>query len=227
MAWKKSLVLATLAIPQLALAEEQTFHEGYYGAARVVGAQVKAHNLDLTSPRVQSRIADADTDNKVAPAIALGYSWGNGWRTEAEYTGKMHNTFTSYWAPFDANANEFNVKTERFMLNAYRDYRVWQGLSLFGMAGVGLTHYSASGWQGNTSRQFATNTDTNLTWSLGAGASYDITDYLTAELGYRYVDMGNMESGYNTFVNRVSERDEQLKGGLSSNEYYFGIRGNF
>ncbi|KVV48425.1 porin [Burkholderia territorii] len=200
---------------------------GYYATARVVGAFDHAANMELTSPRVTSRIGGPDGQSRVTGAVGLGYQFGNGWRAEGEYTFKRSGNFVSYWAPFDANANQFQVSSQRLMLNGYRDFDLGRGFSVYGTAGIGVAIVSADGWQTNDSRQFASRTQTNFAYSAGAGVSYAINKRFTLDVGYRFVDMGNVESGYNTFVNRISARDEQLKASLRSNEVFIGLRGRF
>jgi outer membrane immunogenic protein len=113
------------------------------------------------------------------------------------------------------------------MLNGYRDFDLGRGFSVYGTLGIGVAIVSADGWQTNDSRRFASKTQTNLAYSAGAGVSYALNKRFSIDLGYRYVDMGNVETGFNTFVNRVSARDEQLKARLSSNEVFIGLRGRF
>lgn len=200
---------------------------GYYATARVVGAFDNATNMELTSPRVTNRVGGPDGNSSVTGAVALGYQFGNGWRAEGEYTFKRTDNFVSYWAPFDANANEFHVSAQRLMLNGYKDFDLGRGFSVYGTLGVGVAIVSADGWQTNDTRRFASRTQTNLAYSAGAGVSYAINKRFSIDVGYRYVDMGNVETGYNTFANRVLARDEQLKSKLSSNEVFIGLRGRF
>lgn len=59
------------------------------------------------------------------------------------------------------------------MLNAYRDYEIYQGISIYGIIGVGIAKVKSSGWLGNVTRQYASNTDTSIAYPLGAGVSYE------------------------------------------------------
>ncbi|PKH22344.1 porin [Enterobacterales bacterium CwR94] len=221
----KKIVLATVlaALSTSALAAD----EGYYGVLRYVNGNHHAKNQEVTSPRTLERVAAEDRNSINSGAIGIGYDWGNNWRTEAEYNFKTHDTFASWWRPFEANANTMNVKSERLMLNVYRDFPIAAGFSLFAMGGVGLTQYNVEGWQGNQTRRFAERTDTNLTWAVGAGASYAFNEMFTVETGYRYTDMGTVESGFNTFANRPGTRDEQMQASLVSSEWYLGGRVKF
>ncbi|OED10906.1 outer membrane protein [Burkholderia sp. A2] len=200
---------------------------GYYATGRVIGAFDNAVNMELTSPRVASRVGGPETGSNVTGSLGLGYQFGNGWRAEGEYVFKRTNNFTSYWAPFDANANEFHVSAQRLMLNGYKDFDLGRGFSVYGTLGIGVAIVSADGWQTNDTRRFASKTQTNLAYSAGAGVSYAINKRFSIDLGYRYVDMGNVETGFNTFANRINARDEQLKSKLSSNEVFIGLRGRF
>lgn len=200
---------------------------GYYGAARLIGAFDNVNNMELTSPRVSGMIRGPKSGDHVTGSVALGHQFGNGWRVEGEYVFRRGNEFDSYWAPFNANANRFNVASQRLMLNGYRDFDLGHGFSVYGTLGLGVAIVTADGWQGNASRRFASRTQTNLAYSGGVGVSYAIDKRFTLDIGYRYVDMGNVESGFNTFENRIGARDEQLKARLASNEVFVGVRGRF
>lgn len=47
---------------------------------------------------------------------------------------------------------------------------------------------------------------------------------LYVDLGYRYIDMGKIESGYNNFTNARGLKDEQMKAHIVSNEFTLGMR---
>ena len=132
--------------------------------------------------------------------------------------------YTSGSSTFPTSFNHMKTKTERLMFNVYRDYSVGYGVSLFATAGLGVTKVQAGGWQGTTAREYDSSTQNNLTYALGAGISYTPVDRLTIDLGYRYVDMGKVESGYNNFVNARLLKDEQMKAHLTSSEFTLGAR---
>lgn len=113
------------------------------------------------------------------------------------------------------------------MLNAYRDFEVIQNVAVYGNLGLGVARTESSGWQGNSSRQYLANTETQLVYSIGAGASYKAIDNLNLDLGYRYVDLGKADSGLNNFTNARNLQDEQMKAHLYSSEFYLGARYSF
>lgn len=89
---------------------------------------------------------------------------------------------------------------------------------------MGVSKIKAKGWQGNSSRDYASTTQNNLTYALGAGVSYTPLERLYVDLGYRYIDMGKIESGYNNFTNARGLKDEQMKAHIVSNEFTLGMR---
>ncbi|WP_236611182.1 outer membrane protein [Providencia burhodogranariea] len=202
-----------------------TSNEGYYGAARVAKVWQKASNMDTSSrPGIGQFVSGDDKDNFYNGSIAAGYQYGNGWRTEAEYTFNKKAEYTSGSSIFATSFNHHKTESQRLMLNAYRDYEIYQGISLYGTVGIGIAKVKSSGWQGNVSRQYASNTDTNLAYSIGAGVSYEPIEKLNVDLGYRYVDLGKIESGMNRFTNARGLQDEQMKAHLKSQEIVLGIR---
>lgn len=199
--------------------------EGYYGSAKFLNSEQRASNQDSSSrPSVGQFVERKEKDRQNGAAVAMGYQYGNGWRTEGEYTFRQKAEFTSGSTAFATSDNHLKLKTEQLMLNVYRDYDIGYGVSLFGTAGLGVAKVNAGGWQGNTSRQYADSSQNNLAWSLGAGVSYSPVPRLSLDLGYRYLDMGKVESGFNNFGNVRGLKDEQMKARLASSEVTLGAR---
>ena len=202
-----------------------TSDEGYYGSAKYLYSEQRASDQDTSSrPGVGQFVDGKEKDRRSGASLAAGYQYGNGWRTEGEYTFRQKSEFTSGSTAFPSSYNHLKLKTERLMMNVYRDYDLGYGVSLFGTAGLGIAKVKADGWQGNTSREYASSTQNNLAWSLGAGVSYSPLERLSIDVGYRYIDMGKVESGYNTFGNVRGLKDEQMKARLASSEFTVGTR---
>lgn len=217
--------IASLLVISLPLMASGLSDEGYYGSLKLLRTFQQAKSMDTSSrPGIGSFVAGEDRDNFFNGAVAAGYQYGNGWRTEAEYTFKRNTSFTSGSTQFPTSFNHHNARAQRLMFNAYRDYDLTHGLSVYATAGLGLAKVKTGGWQGNTARQYAENSDDNLAWSLGAGVSWTPVDRVSIDLGYRYVDMGKAESGWNNFTNARGLQDEQLKARLVNQEYTLGLR---
>lgn len=217
-------VLISLIFSGTASAAEN-IKEGYYGALNLIDTHQQAKSMNLSErPGIGSFVAGDEKEHKLNGSLAAGYQYGNNWRTEAEYVFKKKNEYTSGSSSFATSFNHMKTDSERVMFNVYRDFRVADKFSLYATAGIGVAKVKVGGWQGNDSRVFAGNTQTNLTYSVGAGASYEIVDDLTLFATYRYVDMGNVESGRNIFVNARGLQDENLRARLINNEFLFGVR---
>lgn len=201
--------------------------ESWYGSAKFNNARQNLSSSLLTSPRVTERVDAPDGSKSFVASFAAGYSFDNGWRLEGEYTLPNNSTFKSYWAPFNANVNSLQVQSQRLMLNGYKDIPINQWLSFYGMAGVGVARIEAEGYQTNESRRFANNRQHNLAYSVGMGLEAKVSQQLSLGAGYRYIAMGDVETGYNTFANRVNARDEQLKGKLKEQNVFLEARYTF
>lgn len=206
------------------LASAPVAAQDFYLALRLQSADQQLADATLTSPRVDERISSPGHDTDLNGAIAVGYGFAGGWRLEAEYSLRKHSQFDSYWAPFDANVNRMQVNAQRLMLNGYKDFAITDKVSVYAMAGIGLAQIDAEGYQSNPGRRFASHTQNNLAYSLGLGVDYALSERLTLGSGYRYVNMGKVETGHNTFVNRANARDEQLKGRLSEQNLFVEAR---
>jgi opacity protein-like surface antigen len=216
-----------LSLLLLAAYSHVSHAEGLYGSIKIQSVQQDLAGALLTSPRVNNRIVSPERNKDVGGSVALGYEFIGGWRLESEYTIKQDSEFKSYWAPFNANVNNMQVSSKRLMFNAYKDFPLTQSLSLYAMAGAGVAHINSEGYQSNPSRRFANNAQNNFAYALGVGADLKLTRQITVGTGYRYVDMGKVETGYNTFANRINARDEQLKGKLREQNLFVEARMSF
>ncbi|UUW17355.1 outer membrane protein [Serratia ureilytica] len=216
-------LISLAALSGNALAEEAG--EGYYGSVKLLRAEQSAKEMDTSArPGVGSFVNGIDKDTFYNGAIAGGYQYGNGWRTEGEYVFKKKSEYTNGSTLFAGSLNHHKVDAQRLMLNVYRDYAFGHDISLYGTLGLGIAKVKSSGWQGTANREYASATQNNLAYSLGAGISYTPVERVTIDLGYRYVDMGKIESGYNDFANARGLKDEQMKARLVSNEVALGVR---
>ena len=201
------------------------FPTGYYSSAKYLQSEQQAKEMDTSSrPGVGQFVSSKEKERLGGAALAAGYQFGNGWRAEGEYRFRQKTEYTSGSTFFTGSFNHMKVETEGLMLNIYRDYALGYGFSLYGTAGLGISKIKAGGWQGVTSREYASSTQNNLTYALGAGVSYAPLEQLSIDLGYRYVDWGKIESGYNNFINARGLKDEQMKAHLVSNEFTLGVR---
>lgn len=224
----KPALCAAAALCALSSAASAANTEGHYVTARVISADHHARNMDASArPGIGRFVAGDERQRFVTGSVGFGYAHANGWRTEGEYVMRRNDTYTSGSSIFATSFNNHDVSSQRLMLNAYRDLTLAQGWTVYGSAGAGLARVTSGGWQGNESRRYDSATRTGMAWSLGAGVSYAASDRLTVDLGYRYVDMGRTESGWNSFGNARGLQDEKMQLDLVSSEITLGTRWAF
>ena len=135
----------------------------------------------------------------------------------ADITGEFRSPAT--WSSFDiANFNGTLIpehvtvhKSEIVALaNVYADLGTWWCVTPFigagvGFAGVKLANFQETAIGGldpvqgffpiNANNFAADQTQWNFAWALHAGLSYKVTPGFSVELAYRYLNMGNAQSG--------------------------------
>ncbi len=147
---------------------------------------------------------------------------------------------------YGANTNRGHVSSMVLLANAYLDLGTWYGLTPFVGAGVGLAQNKVSGV---TDTGYATNlvtasadpvnvgfaatsavygtagnaTKTNFAWAAMAGVGYEVAQNLKLELGYRYLNLGKMQTGTYSCANPCNPYNLQAKT-LDAHEFRFGMR---
>jgi opacity protein-like surface antigen len=117
------------------------------------------------------------------------------------------------------NSIRGNISSTAVLVNGYVDLGTWNGLTPFLGGGVGFAQHRIHGLQdvgsvesfnpglagpGNptgfngaatTLGTLRDKTQTNFAWALMAGVAYDVTPNYKVELGYRYLNLGDVTSG--------------------------------
>jgi opacity protein-like surface antigen len=122
-----------------------------------------------------------------------------------------------------------------FLLNGYVDLGTWNGFTPFVGAGVGMSRNTISAFRdvctvcAGGGVAFADDQSKwNFAWALHAGVGYKVSKNFTVELAYRYVDLGDAQSGdiYTyTGVNNINNPMEFKH--LTSHDIKLGLRFNF
>ena len=93
------------------------------------------------------------------------------------------------------------------MVNGYADLGSWYGFTPYVGAGVGFARNTLSGLTDTAFNTLAggsmsssagyagDHSKWNFAWALMAGLSFDVTQNLKLDLGYRYLDVGKFASG--------------------------------
>jgi opacity protein-like surface antigen len=138
-----------------------------------------------------------------------------------------------------------NLSSYIAMVNGYVDMGTWYGVTPYVGAGLGLAYNKLSGMTDNgtafpgngglfpTGGYFSDGNKTNLAWALMAGLSFNVTQNLKLELGYRYLDYGKFTSGASNCLSTVgfsvaacggSSNTVYSRNTLASNDFRLGLR---
>jgi len=174
---------------------------GWYlrGDIGMTNQKVKEIDNALFDPSVQ--VINKEFESGMLFGAGIGYQFNDWFRVDVtgEYRGKTaFRGFDIY--PGGAN-DYFGNKSEWLVLaNAYVDLGTWWCITPFIGAGIGYSQNTISNFRdvnvpaggiayANDRSQW------EMAWALHAGLAYKISKNFTAELSYRYVNLGDFQSG--------------------------------
>ncbi len=122
-----------------------------------------------------------------------------------------------------------SVQSYTMMFNAYKDLGKYGNVTPYLGAGVGVAYHivDETFFTGNPNltNRIEGDRDISFAWSLMAGVGYQLSDRAILDVGYRYLDLGDAETGRVDnagFVNPRVELDD-----LASHEIKIGLRYHF
>jgi opacity protein-like surface antigen len=141
--------------------------------------------------------------------VGVGYQFNSWFRADitGEYRSKVNFNGTDF-VTFTPGGSLSDVYSGGYsswvaLVNAYADLGTWYCVTPFVGFGVGAAHIQTTGFQdsglanGVPGSYFAGGASTtNLAWAAHAGLAYKVTNNLTVELAYRYLDMGTAVHGF-------------------------------
>ncbi len=210
----------------------------------------KVVNPQLDAAFPVARVAFDQSEFASAPffGLGVGYQFNSYFRVDVtgEYRGRSSYRGTDRVGWLGTPAGTYNQtndftgsKTEYVgLLNAYVDLGTWHGITPFIGAGVGFANVSIDNFRdagqginpftGNGFTSLATSgnkSKTNFAWALMAGLGYQVTDNLTLELGYRYINLGDGETGDSVSFNGANAVPDSWKfKDITSHDLKFGMR---
>lgn len=158
-------------------------------------------------PYVYNKLQDEVSD-QVFVGLGVGYQW-NGWLrgdVTGEYRTQTDWKFVAEDTTFGA-VGGFNSTTGKFssivgLANVYVDLGTWNGFTPFVGAGAGFAHHRFASVTDKGLGTYSTGfgyggekDQTNFAWALHAGLGYAVNPNLKLELAYRYLNMGDIETG--------------------------------
>ena len=237
---KKLLAALLLTLPTMAVAIDL---EGYYITAK--GGVSKTFNTGATSLTFWSGTTVTSQNEDLGTGSAFGFSVGkyltDSFRLELEAikrTGYEYDTRFST-AGYTQYTEEAKIQTEALFVNGFYDFQPFSLKStsitpyLGGGVGIsrnkmGTTVQNDNGIpdggtvDGNTINQFA--------YKLSAGTLVSITEQLSLDVNYQYVNLGAFKSGTEVFDNGVFSNNLQrgINGGdIKTQELMVGLQYKF
>jgi opacity protein-like surface antigen len=189
---------------------------GWYLRGDIGFSNQQVRNLFTESYSTVSGLQAIDRGFDAAPffGIGIGYYFNDWLRFDVtgEYRGRANFHGLDVATRNDTGGlivdRYTGSKSElTFMFNGYVDLGTWYSITPFVGAGVGFSRNTISNFG-----DFSTCTDTttgcsgsdayanaaskwNFAWALHAGLAYKVSKNFTVELAYRYIDLGNAETG--------------------------------
>jgi len=212
------MVLATVVSVGGPGARAELNSGGDYVALRLVGGVSAVDGVSDNGDSGTLEIRN-DDDFVAGAGIAIGYDWSRNnlpVRTELEYTYRYRFDFDTRVNGGTGGTNSGvanNLSTHTVMLNAF--YDIDTGTRIKPYAGAGI------GWARNVSDANHTKLNIlnfccdetredsrdNFAWSVQAGMVYRLADDWRIELGYRYIDLGEVDGGAFTTGTLISADD--------------------
>ena len=164
------------------------------------------------------------TDNKLDGAFVAGVGAGikTQWlRTDftVDYSAPMKYQGTIV-SPGDTTAKISAVST---MFNGYIDLGTWYHATPYIGAGAGAAYLTASDYSSTAAPPFSGDTkhsQWNFAWAVMAGVGYVIGPNLMVDVGYRYINFGDVRTNADTFGAMTFKN-------IAANEVRIGLRWSF
>lgn len=199
----------------------------FYAAGKIGASILTADDISADDNAGETVDFGDDDETVFSLGLALGVDLNEEYelpvRAELEYMYRNElqadGAAVVYGDPMELSAD---IKVQTLMLNAYYDFRNSTKFIPYVGAGLGLAFIGIDGeiTDVNTGNSLEdTDSQTSMAWQVGAGVAYPITGNLLADLGYRYVNLGEAE--FNADFNTNFDTD------LSGHEFVLGLRYNF
>lgn len=215
---------------------------GWYLRGDIGYSNQRVDSLDNALYDTYDSVDNVYKDFDGAPffAAGIGYRWNHWFRTDVtgEYRSKSDFDgldIASQVGPPAFIPDNYTAKKSEWvaLLNGYLDVGTWHGITPFVGAGVGAANIKISDFTdvgvNVDSVAFGDDHDEwNFAWALYAGLAFDVTDAFTVELAYRYLDLGDGESGDLIGFDGTNTIDNPMKfNDITSHDLKLGVRYTF
>ncbi|MGE3148326.1 MAG: outer membrane protein [Pseudorhodoplanes sp.] len=207
---------ALLPPPPVPAATVEEFSSGWYLRGDV---GYRMNMIGSASTTIGAQPMNAQIDDSWTGGGGVGYKW-RWFRTDVTLD---YGTRADFHANSVFGPNDFSARVENFtaLWNAYLDLGTWWGFTPYIGGGIGGTAlYGIDFVRQSTPTAVVTprNSNWNFAWAAAAGVGYNLTQNLVIDLGYRYLNLGDMTTEANTFGNQLSIEN------VSAHEFRVGMR---
>jgi opacity protein-like surface antigen len=221
---------------------------GWYLRGDIGMTNQRIKSLTNTDPNAAAFTSNGiGFDSAMLWDIGVGYqlnNWFRGdvtaqWRGRSNFHGSQFAPAGVFGATFAANDNYSASKSELvFLANGYVDLGTWWCVTPFIGAGIGTSYNRISGFRDdgviynagvlNNSVTFAGDAGKwNFAWALHAGLGYRVTQNVTLELGYSYMNLGDATTGANSnFAGTPTPQFPWTMHDITSHDLKLGVRWN-
>lgn len=189
------------------------------------------------------RLVDMNFESGNLFGLGVGYKWNSWLRLDftGEYRGEtgFHgmDIYNVGPLPADQRFNNYTAKKSEwlYLLNVYADLGTWNGVTPFVGAGIGFSRIGIHSFRDlgtdgtNVTLGYADSAyKWNIAYAFHAGLAYEVTKNFTVELAYRYVYLGDGESGdIIAYDGTNAIRNPMLFKGIDSHDLKVGLRYQF
>ena len=178
----------------LSTAAGSAIADGDYVAIRLIGG---VSSIGSTSANASGLQIEQDSDEVAGAGIALGYDWsakGLPIRSELAYHHRFRFDYNNRIIGASSTRYENNLSTHAVLVNAVYDIDIGSSWTPYAGGGVGWARH----WSGIERQTPVGTVETrddatdNFIWSVMAGVTYKFAENWDFEVGYRYIQLGDV-----------------------------------
>lgn len=186
----------------------------------------KRPEADFTLAAIEGNMARERFNDTAVLGAGIGYRFSPLFRADVTMDHRFDARFKGL--PSDATIAAGSVfdrghfQSSTLMLNAYADLGTHAGFTPYVGAGIGVARNILSDYtrttDGGLVERLSGDDDYDLAWAVMAGVGYKLSNNFTLDLGYRYVNLGDVKTrGYDSGAGVDVES-------IGAHEVRFGVR---
>lgn len=217
----KKIIAATAVAILFSATAAQAADEGVYA------------RLDTGWSFSQDGGKDLDDDFGNSPIIGAGVGYRLNQYVRGDltvgYRGGYEVDTSGDIAGFAANAKG-DVSSLAAMANVYVDVAKFGAFTPYVGGGIGFSRNKLDDVDGSVAGvngKIDGDTETSFAWQLSAGVGIEVAPKWTVDVGYRYIDLGEVKTGNSASLGGVSGAIDPIKADLKAHEIQASVRYQF